>query len=776
MRFFVLSFLFVSTLLGGERADAIYRGVTCFCAGSVFETLFVLARFGYGLCPILPQQAVTKKEWWLLSDLCSQAARLAYTAPCDRWDWRNTWLQNQELLSQAPVLSQDDNHLRHFLQDRWLTKMSGISRIGLDWVYPCFGLCVQASPTSNHAYARLPSSHMTEVYKKRVQTWQQDLGTDTPLILTRCAEIGSFLPTYFPLQQDESLEAVAEQLGPNAIIDFTACSSADWDSRFSQACKARGLNLDEIICIQRVQGEGIGGVRILPLLGQSSGAAAKQHDFLLECISTLGLAANRIELDRAPISQQFSNKADSVIKVPDRLEFLSFLETLDTAQVEDHKKILIEATFHALKGLFAGLSEQKWQDILASPTRSFLTWLSMAKIKKQLQLLPQDKPLFEIAMHLEQVHADLSALLEILRPYTSEDFSRIYHDLIALPAPLKSLTSYGIHNSGMTCFAAIVKAVEKEAGCVHALYGENTYFECAKVLDKLALSSAQADTATEEEWQRANLLLVQFNPAIRIDLQHEQYRLEQIESMIRKSLHCRSGAALTLALDGTLDLIVSPRVTQLLNTFSTEIAQGALTVVVFRSGSKFDLLGMDNYSGAPYFILRKNKPTFDFLLTEPALQCDHLSLNWFSLAYHSIAPQLEQYTQQIFANTRALLAKVPKALERKNGHYRIVPITSDADPAFVDIKVVGPLQKIKAAALVIPYLFLESMKKNQPIFNRPSLGFYHPNVSVIFGEDCSTVRLTLGLDPAQVDIFAQCFETLSSLHTNSATWHPLCSF
>lgn len=761
MRFCVLFLVFARTLLCGESADVLYRGVTYFCAGGVFETLFVLARLGYGLSHVLPEQPVTKKEWWLFSDLCSQAARLAYRGPCDRGDWRNTWLQNQGLLSQAPVFSQADGHLSHFLQERWLTKMSGISRIGLDWVYPCFGLSVQASPTSNHAYARLPSSHMTEVYKKRVQSWQQELGT-APLILTRCAEIGALLPMYFPLAQDESLEAVAGKLGPKAIVDFTGYSSADRERCFSQACTARGLSLDEIICIQRVQGEGIGGVRILPLSGQSSDAAVKQHDFLLECVSTLGLAASRIELDRAA-TQKLSCKSDSPSKMPDRAEFLSFLDSLDTAHIDDHKKILVEATFRVLKGLFAGLSEQKWHDILASPTRSFLTWLSMAKIKKQLHLLPLDKPLFEIAMHLEQVHADLSALLEILRPYTSEDFSRIYRDLIALPAPLESLTSYGIHHSGMTCFAAIVKAVEKEAGCVHALYGENTYFECAKALGKLARSSARADTATEEEWQRANLLLVQFNPAVRIDLDHEQYKLEQIENTIRKSLRCRNGAPLTLALDGTLDLIVSPRVTQLLNTFSTEIAAGALTVVVFRSGTKFDLLGMDNYSGAPFFIIRNGKPAFDFLLTQPALQCDPLSLNWFSLAYHSIAPQLEQYTQQIFANTRSLLAKVPKALERKNGHYRIVPMTADADPAFVDIKVTGPLQKIKAAALVIPYLFLESMKKNQPIFHRPSLGFYHPNVSVIFGEECSTVRLTLGLDPAQVDIFAQCFETLSSL-------------
>jgi hypothetical protein len=56
------------------------------------------------------------------------------------------------------------------------------------------------------------------------------------------------------------------------------------------------------------------------------------------------------------------------------------------------------------------------------------------------------------------------------------------------------------------------------------------------------------------------------------------------------------------------------------------------------------------------------------------------------------------------------------------------------------------------------------MEGGQPIFYRPSLGFYHPNFTMLFGEENTTIRLTLGLDPAQVDILAECFEKIDALN------------
>ncbi|HEY5236511.1 MAG TPA: hypothetical protein VIJ14_10060, partial [Rhabdochlamydiaceae bacterium] len=86
------------------------------------------------------------------------------------------------------------------------------------------------------------------------------------------------------------------------------------------------------------------------------------------------------------------------------------------------------------------------------------------------------------------------------------------------------------------------------------------------------------------------------------------------------------------------------------------------------------------------------------------------------------------------------------------------------DPAFIDIKIFGAFHEIRGAALVGGCLFMKCMEGGHPIFYRPSLGFYHPNFTMLFNKECTTIRLTLGLDPAQVDVLAKCFEMIDKLN------------
>jgi hypothetical protein len=60
------------------------------------------------------------------------------------------------------------------------------------------------------------------------------------------------------------------------------------------------------------------------------------------------------------------------------------------------------------------------------------------------------------------------------------------------------------------------------------------------------------------------------------------------------------------------------------------------------------------------------------------------------------------------------------------------------------------------------------MDANHPIFTRMSIGFYHPNFSVIFDKEVTTIRLTLGLDPSEIDLFAKCFESIDSLNGSAS--------
>ena len=273
--------------------------------------------------------------------------------------------------------------------------------------------------------------------------------------------------------------------------------------------------------------------------------------------------------------------------------------------------------------------------------------------------------------------------------------------------------------------------------------------------------------------KQVDLILAQFNPVLRrIDFEITEYRVEKVVETLHKVLSFDREKPLTLALDCTLDFIDSPRVSHLLNEFQKEIKMGSLNIICYRSGLKFDLFGMDNYCGAPFFMIHNQETKwahFDLILNDPGLQTDRLSLNWFCLAYKCAADQLELYRKQIFDNTRALLNKVPqRLLHDQSSNYRIIPVEEGADLAFLDIKIFGPLHAIRGGLLAGGSLYLKCMEGGHPIFYRPSLGLYHPNFSMIFCDNFTTIRLTLGLDPAQIDVLAKTFELIDSLNGSSS--------
>jgi hypothetical protein len=501
----------------------------------------------------------------------------------------------------------------------------------------------------------------------------------------------------------------------------------------------------------------------------------QQHQFLLKWVSKSGLSANRIELDRLHLkTDAFEMTVGSTPKFspPSKEEFINHLISFDHTLASDNpqKNLMLKGTLQVLRGLFAHLTDDKWMNVLNNTTQSAIVASSFLEIEKHLKLIAEvkDAPLlYDAASHLEQVHAHLTALLEIFSPFTFEDFPCIYKDLLtSIPENLKQYITCGIHSSGMTSLASICKAMQKSSKEPRVLYGENTYFEIIEIAENV-LNATPIDAATDEDWKEVDLILAQFNPVLkRIDFEVTGYQVEKIATALHKSLKAREGKPLTLALDSTLDYINSPKVKQLFIEFQNEIENGNLNIICYRSGLKFDLFGMDNYCGAPFYMIHNQDAkwtSFESLLTDPVLQTDHLSLNWFCLAYKYAATQLEQYLKQVFDNTRAALNKVPPRMLTNKTDYRVIPVEKEAEAVFIDIKVFGPLHPMRAS-LIGGYLSLKFLEKKHPIFNRPSLGFYHPNFSMLFSQKCSTIRLTLGLDPSQVDLLANCFEVVDSLN------------
>ncbi len=795
-----------ATASTNDRYESLYHALfdstLYFGAGAFFGTASLLSSIGWGICQLSPWTSNTANEFLISTELLGIAAIHSFAQGIKGSPFfspffnkfpssHSAWNLNQKMLSQIPADSVEDKDLLQFLQRRWLAKITGCFPFHVDWMFPPFGISFQVHPETTNSYARDPSDKYSDTYKNRLEAWKQCLPHphQFPLILTRPSNIRDYLPSYVEVLTPESIPADFP-----IVIDLTSVLPSNtsdpnqwqgawhaYEKQFSKWCNENKVDLDKVLCIERVQQKEIGGIRLLPLSSVSNEKTEQHFHFLLEWVSRFGLAANRIELDRLHLPSDPSHTEQPVIPVTHmefepKEEWNAFLDSMEQGWKSTHpqKTLMFKGTVQVLRDLYDAVPEEKWEEIKLSTTRSSVVQLCTSKIKQQLHQLIQEDETASFHMtvtHIEQVLADLSSLLEIFSPFTTADFLDAFQrHLTTIPQELRALTGYGIHTSAMTSLASIFKASEKTLGRKpRILFGENTYFECIHASEHISKAVSIPD-ATEEDWKKVDLILAQFNPTVKrinfkvTEYQATEYHVEKIAEFLHTALKMRDGRPLTLALDCTLDFSDSPRVGELLSEFQKEIKQGDLNIVCYRSGLKFDLFGMDNYCGAPLFMLHNQDAKwshFDALLTDPALHTDPLSVNWFCLVLQNAAPYLEAYRKQIFDNTRAILDQIPPSLYNpKNPSYRVIPIDADADASFLDIKIFGPFHTFRGELLVGVFLTIKCIQAGYPLLYRPGIGFHHPNLAVLFGKECTTVRLTVGLDPGQVDVIVRCLKLL----------------
>jgi hypothetical protein len=794
---------------------ALFDPVIFFGTGVAFGSVTLLSGASWAICQLTPWATTTGNECLISSQIFGIASIYSFvqalkTSPLFSFLFQKSpsshsaWALNKKLLSEIPASSLEDKELLSFLEKRWLAKMTGCFPFHINWMCPSFGIPFQVHPESTNSYARDPATKYSDTYICRVEAWKDFLPhpKEFPLILTRPSNIREHLPLYFEIPHFEELQYAVKRLAqlkstPDSpvIVDMTAALPRDaldrkrwldawhaYQNQFSKLCIEHGLDLDQILCIQRVQQRDIGGVRVLPFVSTPQENVKKQHQYVLEWISRFGLTANRVELDRplfpSDISSTKQHSVSHAWEFTSKEQWVDFLDSIDHAWKSSHpqKTFMLKGTLQVLKALGSILPQAKWEEIMNSPTRASIVQLSFKKIKDQLFLLLQEDEeasFQETVTHIEQIHADFTPLLEIFMPFNLENFPDIYRQhLTTIPEQLVPLTKYAIHSAGMTSLGAIFQTLEKSLGRpVQVLYGDNTYFEIINLSERVT-KAIPIKEAKEKDWQDVDLLILQFNPTVKrinfkvTEYQAIEYHVERIADILHHALSVRKGIPLSLALDCTLDYSDSERVGRLLAEFQQEIENGDLNIMCYRSGLKFDLFGMDNYCGAPFFMVNNREAKwsfFDSLLTDPALQTDRLSLNWFCLAYQHAAPFLEGYRKQIFDNTRAVLNKVPERLyKRDNPYYRVIPIDPDVDPTFIDIKIFGTHHEFRGELLVGVYFTIKCMEAGFPLLYRPGIAFLHPNLAVLYGKECTTVRLTIGFDPAQVNIIARCLENIDA--------------
>lgn len=705
------------------KPDPILYGIT----SAVFETTSYVTH----MCGRITQN----KECFLLSTICDHMAQKTWRAILKkRHNPYHSWNLNKKELKCIPSPLASDKKLLSFLQQRYLYKFAGFDSWLVHYAYPCFGINMQIHPETSNSYERDPSEGLSKKYVRIASSLSK-----LPLILTRPYDLTSYFPSYIEVKDlQASIALLAAKMQKELlpiIVDFTSLNDIEI-KEFYDLCKEASLDIDDMIGIQWHKKDELGALTLIE-------NEKEKYRFLLNLISRSGLTANGVDLDRFPKESYKSSRNTLKIKVQTPDDFLLFLQQIKPCNHEQ-KNLMLQATLSILNCLVTRISDKKWEEIY-NTTPYYVALHSFEKIEEHLSLLSEEKSFFEYAGKLEEIHAEMGSLIEIFGPFKADDFSYIYQSLLTqIPDSIKPLTSSILHSSAMTSFAAIVKCIEKTKGSLPlVLYGSNTYYECINFSDYFANGSC-LDHATVTELEECDIILTQFHPVLNLEKKAD-YKIENVSQIIHKVLlHCKR--PLTIALDCTFDQIDSSNVGDLLQEFQNEIIEGKLNVCCFRSGVKFDMLGMDNYWGAPFFMIHNQDrkwEAFDDLIKSPLLMTDNLSLNWFCLAYKNSGLLLEKYRKHIFDNTRLLLDNTPL----------LDPMDIQLDPAFVSMKVHGPMHRFKAK-LIVSYLCISCMESGHPLFFRPSIGFYHANCAIFSDDDYSTIRLTLGLDPKQVEVLS----------------------
>lgn len=530
-----------------------------------------------------------------------------------------------------------------------------------------------------------------------------------------------------------------------------------------------------ITCICKVSTEKFSGIKVLPVLSSldEKNLPIKAPHFN-QFIRTSGLFTGAVSFRRLLATQltlpkkiEYIPQGANALYFPqkDSLTNLELFKRLKKkfneerlAEAKPHTTLQSKALIDLIEGLLFRTTQEKWENLNNNKATRELLQTSLYRLKEHLATLElriEDYPAFSTSIEL--AYAELATLLEFLEPFQSDDFAYAYSKALkGIPEKLKPLIRPGLGKTAVNLFAGIHAAqMRKNSSSVKA-HSKSFYFEQAEHMRNVnTLNNVLADTSIK----KIDFFCTHSNPNVEVNPLFTHYSSENWIASIKKIfLQKPETRHLTVAIDTTIDFINSPKVSALLQTFEKEILEGKLNIICFKSGQKYDMLGMDNYYGAPFFILNNGGEEwkeFNSLLTQKVHRTDSLSHQWFCLAYFYAAKSIDNYFKRLLDNTRAVLGCVPKELtptkKAATQTYRVNTVHTNTLPLFVDIKVNGIFHKIRAYRLV-GLFFRKLIKKNIKTYFRASFGFAHPNICVIAGnamKGSTTVRINPGLNPEE---------------------------
>jgi hypothetical protein len=452
--------------------------------------------------------------------------------------------------------------------------------------------------------------------------------------------------------------------------------------------------------------------------------------------------------------------------------FRNFETKMDRAYQTDQNSpiaILGKSTAQLIKGLLSEISQERWDALNKDPVnlegsarsdhlaKRILLQSSMYRLTQHLAKAENNAGDFtKFTEAIELAHCEIATLLQLTAPFDPANFQNIYKQQLGfVPEEFQKNVSVGITKSAMNTFAGICSAVISTTRDPQIAHGEDSYFEEIYVVGP---NRSIMDVLSNPQVPKVDLYVGEFNHNINIHEGYHHYKAGDVIGDVEKLLKEKPSEQLTVAIDSTIDLVASPKAKALMIHFSKEIREGKLNLVFFRSGQKFEMLGMDNYYGSPFYMVNNGGPqwnAFNALKTQESFKTDPLSTQWFCLVNKYAPQQLDDYRATVIKNSKDLLKRVPAELRDSRSPVRVSTVDPDMAPAFIDLKIVD---QTKIDKNTIEQIFYNKMiEKGRKVHSRGSFGFYHPNFNFI---DMVTLRINPGLDPKDNEIIEEVLKEL----------------
>lgn len=426
--------------------------------------------------------------------------------------------------------------------------------------------------------------------------------------------------------------------------------------------------------------------------------------------------------------------------------------------------LLAKATVKMMNTLMDKITKEGWTEKQKDLAVRELTQTAVFRIQQHLAAaVHHAHDLRQFSQAIDRTHAELTTLLALYSPFNTHSFDEKYANFIKpnFPDAMKP-TLVGIAKSAMNVFAGVNAAVLKNSPNPIRICGEHSYYEEAMVVGG---NRTLNEVLENPDINKVDLYVAEFYHNIDIDPHHTNYQKGTVIQDI-KNIFARKPDTdrLTVAIDATIDFTQSENIKELLETFKQEITEGKLNIVVFRSGQKFDMLGLDNYYGSLYYMVNNGDDKwseFNKIKTEEAFHTDKLSQQFFSWMAEAGSESVEQYKKQVFDNARTILDLVPTALQPEEGkEVCVCHFEEDVKTSFIDIKIdlADDLQKDELRRWTQQRFMELFIAENKLVYQRGSFGFAHANITWIDPK----MRINPGLNSEENKLYQQFFNELAA--------------